>query len=196
MIKILYELLKSHLQIYVTIAKSTGCVLLSQIYRSESILGPMEFKIKIGCMYRYMYFHCEFYRLSTLQLPVPGIERTVQSVVVRAVGPGQPPWIPSSSVAEDPDLQRPRPTGCSGIPLVQIMLSRCSLNFFDTCVNIFIYMMKLVLNSEFVPFFSLFCLCSELIDKVQNEMHDLDLFDAVSDMFQGQLVSQVICKKC
>lgn len=70
-----------------------------------------------------MYFHCEFYRLSTLQLPMPGIERTVQSVVVRAVGPGQPPWIPSSSVAEDPDLQRPRPTGCSGIPLVQIMLS-------------------------------------------------------------------------
>lgn len=62
-------------------------------------------------------------------------------------------------------------------------------------MNIFIYMMKLVLNSEFAPFFSLFCFCSELIDKVQNEMHDLDLFDAVSDMFQGQLVSQVICKK-
>lgn len=70
-----------------------------------------------------MYFHCEFYRLSTLQLPMPGIERTVQSVVVRAMGPGQPPRIPPSSVAEDPDLQRPRPTGCSGIPLVQIMLS-------------------------------------------------------------------------
>lgn len=71
----------------------------------------------------------------------------------------------------------------------------CSVNFFDACVNIFIYMMKLVLDSEFVPFFSLLCFCSELIDKVQNEMHDLDLFDAVSDMFQGQLVSQVICKK-
>lgn len=36
----------------------------------------------------------------------------------------------------------------------------------------------------------------ELIDKVQNEMHDLDLFDAVSDMFQGQLVSQVKCLVC
>lgn len=67
--------------------------------------------------------------------------------------------------------------------------------FFDACVNIFIYMMKFVLDSEFVQFFSLLCFCSELIDKVQNEMHDLDLFDAVSDMFQGQLVSQVICKK-
>lgn len=156
----------------------------------------MEFKItKIGCMYRYMNFHCNCYRLSTLQLAVPGTEWTVPSFVVRAVGPGQPPRIPPSRVAEDPDIQRPRPTGCSGIPLVQIMLSLCSVNFFDACVNIFIYMMKLVLDSEFVQFFSLLCFCSELIDKVQNEMHDLDLFDAVSDMFQGQLVSQVICKK-
>lgn len=32
---------------------------------------------------------------------------------------------------------------------------------------------------------------SELIEKVQTELFDLDLFDAVSDMFQGQLVSQV-----
>lgn len=83
-------------------------------------------------MYRYMYFHCIFYRLSTLQLLVPGTEWTIPSVVVWALGPGQPPWLPPSRVAEDPDLQRPCPTGCSGIPLVQIMLSHCSLNFFDT----------------------------------------------------------------
>lgn len=104
-----------------------------------------------------MYFHCNCYRLSTLQLAVPGTEWTVPSFVVWAVGPGQPPRIPPSRVAEDPDLQRPRPTGCSGIPLVQIMLSLCSVNFFDACVNIFIYMMKLVLDSEFVQFFSLLC---------------------------------------
>lgn len=34
-------------------------------------------------------------------------------------------------------------------------------------------------------------ICSELLDKVQNELSDLDLFDLVSDIFQGQLVSQV-----
>nr|XP_022323402.1 ubiquitin carboxyl-terminal hydrolase 44-like [Crassostrea virginica] len=36
----------------------------------------------------------------------------------------------------------------------------------------------------------------ELIEKVQTELCDLDLFDAVSDMFQGQLVSQVKCLVC
>ena len=49
--------------------------------------------------------------------------------------------------------------------------------------------------------FVVYCLCvifSELIEKVQTELCDLDLYDAVSDMFQGQLVSQVrgLLKKC
>lgn len=116
---------------YVAIAHSTGCLLLSQIYISQSF-SSVPWSSKIDSMYRYMYFHCIFYRLSTLQLLVPGTEWTIPSVVVWALGPGQPPWLPPSRVAEDPDLQRPCPTGCSGIPLVQIMLSHCSLNFFDT----------------------------------------------------------------
>ncbi|XP_048729177.2 ubiquitin carboxyl-terminal hydrolase 44-like isoform X2 [Ostrea edulis] len=36
----------------------------------------------------------------------------------------------------------------------------------------------------------------ELLDKVQDELSDLDLFDLVSDIFQGQLVSQVRCLAC
>lgn len=116
---------------YVTIANSTGCLLLSQIYISQSFFS-VPWSSKIDSMYRYMNFHSKFHRLSTLQLLVPGTEWTVSSVVVWAMGPGQPPRLPPSSVAEDPDLQRPCPTGCSGIPLVQIMLSQCSSNFFNT----------------------------------------------------------------
>ncbi|XP_061167152.1 ubiquitin carboxyl-terminal hydrolase 44-like [Saccostrea echinata] len=36
----------------------------------------------------------------------------------------------------------------------------------------------------------------ELLDKAQNELCDLDLFDIISDIFQGELVSQVKCLVC